>query len=66
MRRALGAVLNQLISLQHQIGELDRCIHAQHRASDVSRRFESVPGIGVMGATAIVTTITGPTALKSG
>ena len=66
MRQALGAVLNQLATLQRQIGELDRCIHAQHRASDVSRRLESVPGIGVIGATAIAATITDPTAFKSG
>ena len=25
------------------VGELDRCIQAQHRASDVSRRLESIP-----------------------
>lgn len=66
MRQALGAILNQLRALQQQIGELDRCIHAEHRASDVSRRLESVPGIGVIGATAIAATITDPTAFRSG
>lgn len=66
MRKALGAILNQLSALQQQIGELDRCIHAEHRASDVSRRLESVPGIGVIGATAIAATITDPAAFKSG
>lgn len=66
MRQALGAILNQLRALQQQIGELDRCIHAEHRVSDVSRRLESVPGIGVIGATAIAATITDPTAFRSG
>jgi transposase len=65
-RQALGAVLNQLSALQQQIGEFDRCIHTEHRASDFSRRLESVTGIGVIGATAIAATITDPRAFKSG
>ena len=66
MRQALEVVLNQLGALQQQIGELDRCIQEQHRASDVSRRLESIPGVGVIGATAIAATITDPSAFKSG
>jgi transposase len=66
MREALQVVVAQLASLQQQIRELERCIHAQHRASDVSRRLESVPGIGVIGATAIAATITDPNVFKSG
>ena len=45
---------------------LERSIHAQHRASDASRRLETIPGIGVIGATAIAATITDPTVFKSG
>jgi transposase len=37
-----------------------------HRASDVSQRLESIPGIGVIGATAIAATITDPNVFKSG
>jgi transposase len=66
MRRALQVSVAQLSALQAQIGELDRCIHAHHRANDVSRRLESVPGIGVIGATAIAATVTDPTAFRSG
>ena len=66
MRQALQVVLNQLGSLQQQIGELDRCLQEQHRASETSRRLESIPGIGVIGATAISATITDPSAFKSG
>ena len=35
-------------------------IHAQHRASEASRRLETIPGIGVIGATAIAATVTDP------
>lgn len=66
MRQTLQVVVAQLNSLQQQIGELDRMIHAQHRASDVSQRLESIPGIGVIGATAITATITDPGAFNSG
>jgi transposase len=66
MKQALHVLLNQLAALQNQIGQLDRDIHAQHRANDVSRRLETIPGIGVIGATAIASTIADPSAFKSG
>jgi transposase len=66
MRQALQSLVKQLAALQQQIGELERSIHAQHRASDRSRRLETIPGIGVLGATAIAATIADPSAFKSG
>jgi transposase len=66
MRHALQVLLNQLAALGQQIGELDRAIAAQHKASDVSQRLESIPGIGVIGATAIAATIADSSVFKSG
>jgi transposase len=66
MKQALQVVLDQLTALQQQVGQLDRCIQKQHRASDVSRRLETIPGIGVIGATAIASTIANPSAFKTG
>jgi len=66
MLKALHVIIAQLASLQQQIGEVDRCIQAQHRASDVSQRLESIPGIGVIGATAIAATVTDPSMFQSG
>src|SRR5688572_3114850 len=66
MRQALQALVSQLAALQGQIGELERSIHAQHRASDRSRRLETIPGVGVLGATAIAATITDPSFFKTG
>lgn len=66
MLQAFDVMLAQLASLEHQIGELDRSIHAQHKSDDVSQRLESIPGIGVMGATAIAATVTDPSQFKSG
>jgi transposase len=39
---------------------------AQHRASQESKRLATIPGIGVVGATAITATITDPKAFRSG
>ena len=66
VRLSLEPLLAQLEALQVQIGALDKVIHAQHRASEASRRLETIPGIGVIGATAIAATITDPAAFKSG
>src|SRR5262245_36532935 len=66
MRVALHVVLDQLQALSQQIGELDRAIAIQHKASDVSQRLESIPGIGIIGATAIAATITDPSTFKTG
>lgn len=66
MRAALQVLVDQLTALQAQIGKLEAGIHAQHRSSDASRRLETVPGIGVIGATAIAATVADPTAFKSG
>src|SRR5262245_33272392 len=38
----------------------------QHRSSEASQRVEAIPGIGVIGATAIVATVTDPTIFRSG
>lgn len=66
MQQTLQVIVAQLAALQSQIAELERSIHAQHRASDVSQRLETIPGIGVIGATAIAATVTDPSAFRSG
>jgi len=66
MVQALSALIDQIMSLNQQIRELDLCIREQHRASDVSKRLESIPGIGVIGATALAATVTDPSQFKSG
>jgi transposase len=41
-------------------------IKTQHRSNEVSQRVETIPGIGVLGATAIVATAADPTIFRSG
>jgi transposase len=45
---------------------LEKRIHLQHRSNEASQRLEGIPGIGVIGATALVATVTDPAAFKSG
>lgn len=66
VRAALSPLIDQLEATGQQIAALDKAIHAQHRASQASRRLETIPGIGIIGATAIAATITDPAAFKSG
>jgi transposase len=65
-RASLGVLAAQVAALHARLGVLDKRLHAQHRRSQTSRRLETIPGIGVIGATAIVATITDPRAFKSG
>jgi len=66
VRDCLGALVKQLEAAHQQILEIERRLHAQHRASETSRRLETIPGIGVIGATALAATVTDPTVFKSG
>src|SRR5438874_11051222 len=38
----------------------------QHRANPASQRLETIPGIGIIGATAIAATVADPTVFRSG
>ena len=65
-REALQILLDQLDAVGQQIGDIERHIHAEHRSNDASQRLETIPGIGVIGATAIAATVPDPTVFKSG
>ena len=65
-RASLSVLAAQLMACTTQIAHLEKRIHAQHRANEASRRLEAVPGIGVIGATAITATLTDPTAFRTG
>jgi len=56
----------QLEAVQTMIRSIEKRIVAQHRASEASKRIETIPGIGVIGATAITATLTDPKAFRSG
>lgn len=66
IRLGLGTLVAQLASLGEQLAVLDRAILAAHKASAISKRLESVPGVGVLLATAVTATVADAGAFKSG
>jgi transposase len=65
-RDGLLVLAQQLQDLQLKIGEVERALHAWHRSNDVSRRLETIPGIGPITASALAVTVTDPTLFRSG
>src|SRR5512132_3514921 len=61
-RASLIVLAAQLQAVQTLIGSIEKRIIAQHRATEASKRLQSIPGIGIIGASAIVRTVTDPTA----
>ena len=55
-----------LQALQTMIGSIERRIIAQHRSDEASKRLRSIPGIGIVGATAIAATVPDPKIFRSG
>jgi transposase len=65
-RASVLVLATQLEGIQRLIGSIEKRIKVQHRANETSQRVETVPGIGVIGATAIVATVADPTVFRSG
>ena len=55
-----------LQALQTMIRSIERRIIAQHRSDEASKRLRSIPGIGIVGATAIAATVSDPKVFRSG
>jgi transposase len=49
----LTVLAAQLQAVQTMIGSIEKRIVAQHRSNEASKRLETIPGIGVIGATTI-------------
>jgi transposase len=65
-RASLLVLAAQLQAVQTLIGSIEKRIVAQHRLNEASKRLETIPGIGVLGATTITAVVTDPKAFRSG
>ena len=65
-RASVIVLATQLQAVQTLIGSIEKRIKAQHRSNQASKRLETIPGIGVIGATAIAATVADPTVFRSG
>ncbi len=65
-RICLQGLARQLLSLEREIIAAERRIHAWHRGSEVSKRLETIPGIGPITATALAASVSDASIFKSG
>ena len=65
-REALGSLVDQLRMVQAQTLGLEKKLKAWHRTNEASRRLETIPGVGVITATALVATIGDASQFHSG
>ncbi len=65
-RVSLSALVAQIVSCQSEIGAIEKRLLAQHRKNEDSKRLETIPGIGVIGASAIAATVPDASIFKTG
>jgi transposase len=65
-RAILQTVVDQLSETMSRIQQIEAQLAKWHRQSPVSQLLASVPGIGIMGASAIAATVADPSLFKSG
>ena len=56
-RLLIDRLLNNLDQLDKQVGELEAQIKAAHRANEMSKKIERIPGIGPITASALIATV---------
>lgn len=65
-RQALDHLIAQLRMTQAQIVTLEKALKDWHRGNEASRRLETIPGVGLITATALVATIDDASQFTSG
>jgi transposase len=64
--KVIGALAEQAIDVQGRIQQLERDLLAWYRSNEVARRIATVPGVGLLGATAMAASVTDATQFSSG
>lgn len=65
-RACAELLLMQIEDLQSKIKAIEQTILARHRANELSLRLATIPGVGIITATALVATVANASAFKSG
>ncbi|CAM5279298.1 IS110 family transposase ISCc4 [Afipia felis] len=66
VRDIVVSLVGQINSLTAEVKVLETKIRDWHRTSEASRRLATIPGVGVITATALAATITDPSYFRSG
>jgi transposase len=64
--KVIAALAEQALEGQARIRQLERDLLAWYRSSELARRIATVPGVGLLGATALAATVTDPAQFRSG
>ena len=65
-RSALLSLAAQLETLAEEISKIERQLIAWHRQNQASQRLETIPGVGIITATALAASVPDPSVFKSG
>lgn len=65
-RSALLSLAAQLGTLAGEIGRIERQLMVWHRQNEASRRLETIPGVGLITATALAASVPDPGVFRSG
>jgi len=65
-RSALLSLAAQLETLAGEIGRIERQLMIWHRQGEASRRLETIPGVGLITATALAASVPDPGVFRSG
>jgi transposase len=64
--RCIRLILAQLDDVHGRIGQVEREIMTWHHTNELSQRLETIPGIGIITASALAATISDPSSFRSG
>jgi transposase len=62
----VASLAQQIGAVQEQLAMLEKELGAWHRASDLSQRLATIPGVGVIAATALAASVSEPERFRSG
>ena len=65
-QRVVTGLAQQIGSLQAQLARLEKELVAWHRASELSQRLATIPGVGIISATALAASVSEPERFRSG
>jgi len=65
-QRVVTGLAQQIGNLQVQLGALEKELLAWHRSNKLSQRLATIPGVGIISATALAASVTEPERFRSG
>lgn len=65
-QEVLNLLCGQVLDTHARVQAIDRSLLALHRTNDAARRLASIPGIGLVGATALAAPVADPRQIRSG